>query len=790
MSAVEMVPQHSVRDGRSERLHRRLMEEMLTPRDGWEPAEDLLADPSFAALPLILRKARAVKYLLDNMPIHIYDDELIVGNFVAKKHKKAFPNYAKPEEAAAAAERELSIQSVYGHAVPQYSRVLSKGLSGIIADAQQRIAEIQSGKNGVAPMSPTPIAEDVAQGVDFLEAVIIVCQAVIDWAHRYAALAEHMAGDRADARRAAELRRIAAACRWAPEHQPRSFQEALQGFWFVHAALHNTLTHSACGRFDQFVYPYFKMDYEAGRLDLAAAQELVDSLWIKFNERAIIDREIAETKVDGAAIERRMAALRKKGIDPNAGTDPYERLQARDSVDATNHWLQNIILAGQNEKGEDVSNEVTYLCLNSLQKLEVTNPVVSLRLHRDSPPELVRRCAEVIRSGGGMPAIFNDEALIPALQKVGFPLEHARDYTNDGCWEVIVPGRTEFRFTRLGLLRCLEWALNRGRSLLDDEQEAPDTGDPAQFATFDELYAAFWKHVERWITFIVEGRTSNYGAPGMIAPDPLFSATLEGPVERARDVTVGGARYIHQALIGEGISHTADSLAAIRRLVYEEKRLTMADLAKLLRENFAGQEDFRQLLVRYVPKFGNDEEYVDSIYADIVRTFSKTVRKQAAAHPWMTFSQGMGTFSWYIAIGEGLGASADGRVAKAPVASNCSPSAGADLNGPAAAIRSFTKADLTDLATGSPLDLRLPASLFKGEEGLDRLTALLRSFVDMKGNIMTITVSDAATLRAAQREPERYRGLRVRMGGWSAYFIALSKEQQEYHIKAVERGRL
>ncbi len=790
MSAVEVGERTRARAGRSERLHRRLMQDMLTPREGWEPADDLMADPAFVALPLVVRKAHAVEYVLARMPIHIYDDELVAGNFVAKKFKKAFPNYAKPEEAQAAAERDLSIQSVYGHAVPQYSRVLSKGLGGIIADARQRIAEIQSGTRPVEPMDPAPVAEGKAQGVDFLEAVIIVCQAVVDWAHRYADLAEQMAGDTADAGRAAELRTIAANCRWVPEHTPRSFAEAVQAFWLVHAALHNTLTHSACGRFDQFIYPFFRADCEAGRLDLEGAQEIIDSLWVKFNERAIIAREIAETKVDGAAIERKMAALRKRGIDPSAGTDPYERLKARDSVDATNHWLQNIILAGQNERGEDVTNEVTYLCLNALEKMELTNPVVSARLHKNSPPELVRRCAEVIRSGGGMPAIFNDESLIPGLQKVGFPLQHARDYTNDGCWEVLVPGRTEFRFTRLGLLRCLEWVLNRGRSLLDEQQEAPDLGDPAALASFEDLYAAFLKQVERWIAFAVEARTANYGAPGLIAPDPLFSATLEGPVEKARDVTVGGARYIHQTLIGEGISHTADSLAAIRRMVFEEKRLTMAELVALVRDNFAGQEELRQFLVRCLPKFGNDDDYVDELYSRIVEDFAGLVRKHAAAHPWMTFAQGMGTFSWYIAIGEGLGASPDGRPAQAPIGSNASPSAGADLAGPAAAIRSVAKADLTELAGGAPCDLKLAASLFKGEEGLERLSALLRSFVEIGGNILTITVSDAETLRAAQREPENYRSLRVRMGGWSAYFVALSKDQQEFHIRAVERGML
>lgn len=241
-----------------------------------------------------------------------------------------------------------------------------------------------------------------------------------------------------------------------------------------------------------------------------------------------------------------------------------QKLMARDRIDATNHWLQNILVGGLKPDGADGTNDLTFLCLEAYRRNEMTNPVMTVRLHRHSPDALVRKACEVIRQGG-MPAIFNDEALIPAIQAMDIPLEDARDYCNDGCWETIIAGKTDFRFTRFGLLRCLEWALNRGVSRVDGKKESIDTGDPRTFKTFDDVMNAFKAQLDYQMQGIV----------ACIAPVPLLSSLLDGPVETATDMTAGGAKYVTFGIIGDGGAHAFDSLAAIKKVVFDDGAATV-----------------------------------------------------------------------------------------------------------------------------------------------------------------------------------------------------------------------
>jgi formate C-acetyltransferase len=420
----------------------------------------------------------------------------------------------------------------------------------------------------------------------------------------------------------------------------------------------------------------------------------------------------------------------------------------------------------------------------------MTNPLLTVRVHRESPAELVRFTCEVLKQGGGMPALFNDEALVPALERLGIPREDARDYTNDGCWEVIIPGRTDFRFQRLSLMLCLEWALNRGRSRLDASQQGPDTGEARAFTSYEQLWSAFLMQMEAMVGRVVENVVNSINERSIIAPVPLLSALIEGCIRSRRDLTAGGAKHRTFGMLAEGAAHAIDSLTAIKTVVFgtgqeqaPAERMTMAELCDALDCNFEGFGGLRRKLLA-APKYGNDDEAADAVGRAVMEEFAGAVARHAAAHrATAKFPAGIATFSWYVGIGEGLGASADGRLAGEPVSSNASPALGRDMHGLPGAMLSYAKLPHERLAAGGPLDLRVGQRLVEGEEGTDRMAALIRSFVDTGGTMMTLTVADTEELRAAQREPDKHRSLRVRMGGWCAYFTMLSREQQEHHIR-------
>jgi formate C-acetyltransferase len=540
---------------------------------------------------------------------------------------------------------------------------------------------------------------------------------------------------------------------------------------------HATMDGNALGRLDQYAWPYLEADLADGRVDLAFAAELVDCFCLKFNERAKTTEE------------QRPEARQAHAVDPALRTRHSTSSQIgteRDRVDATNHWLQNIIVGGLTPAGDDGTNPLTFLLLNSYERIEMTNPLVTVRLHRGTPDDLVARTCEVLKAGGGMPALFNDEILIPALERLGIPTLDARDYTNDGCWEVIIPGRTDFRFQRLSLMLCVEWALNRGRSRSDGRQDGVETDGPRAFTTFDEVWQAFLLQMDAMIARTVATVVARVDDRSTIAPVPLLSALIDGAIPARRDMTAGGARYRTYGMLAEAAAYAIDSLVAIKSVIFDEKLATMAQLCAALDANYEGYEWLRQRLLM-APKYGNDDERADGVGRQVIAAFTQCVARHAAAHrSEVKFACGVGTFSWYIGIGEGLGASPDGRRFGEPVASNFSPGLGRDADGMPAAILSYARMQECGLPAGGPLDLRLARRLVPGDAGTARMAGLVRGFVDAGGAMMTLTVVDTEELRAAQREPDNYKSLRVRMGGWCAYFTMLSPEQQEHHIRRQE----
>ncbi len=753
-------------------LRERVRAAMDVPPAKWDCPARISDEDMFAPLPV--RKARAIALKLAHMPTDEWSGQLIAGSMTLEEPRlhaeRGFPVYTTEQERADAKALGVGTHSVFGHIVPDYPRLLTKGLRGIVAHAESERFAAESDEERA-----------------FLESVEIACTGVMEFAGRLAEQCDRDAAAQSDPVRADELRRMAANLRVVPAGPAEDFWQAMQSVWLLHMVFHSTMNGNAIGRIDQYAWPYLERDLREGRIDLEFAAELVDCFCLKFNERA---KTTAEQKTD--ARETATPNFRRR-------TRHYTSSQVgseRDSLDATNHWLQNIIVGGLTPEGEDGTNALTYLALESYRRHQMTNPLVTVRTHCESPEELLTYSCEILKEGGGMPAIFNDEALVPALERIGIPTPDARDYTNDGCWEVIIPGKTDFRFQRLSLMLCLEWALNRGVSREGpvEEDEGPrrhgeDTGDPRGFASFEDVWAAFRTQLDGMISAVVERVVNTIDDRHTIAPVPLLSALVDGAIESRRDMTAGGAKFRTFGMLAESAAHTIDSLTAIRQVIFEDRAATVEQLCEALDADFEGYAWLRAKM-QAAPKYGNADPRADAVGRQVMEAFTSTVAKHTERFPTeMKFPCGVATFSWYVGIGEGLGTAPDGRLAGEPVSSNFSPALGQDDDGLPGAILSYANMPHSNLSAGGPVDLRVPRKLVDDDIGTARMVALLRSFVATGGAMMTLTVVDAEELRAARREPDNYRSLRVRMGGWCAYFTMLSPEQQEHQIRRQE-GRL
>ena len=742
-------------------LRRRVRAAMERPPVGWACPKRI--DDRYLSEPIPVRKAQAIAAKLAAMPTDLWAGQLFAGSMALEEPRLhcewGFPDYLIAQETEDRASRGLST-SCFGHIVPDYPRLLTEGLVGIQARAHAQEPNCANDRERA-----------------FLDSVLIATAGVIDFARRLAERCDADAERTRDAARAGELRQMADNLRQAPSGPARTFWQGLQAVWLLHMAFHSTMNGNAMGRLDQYTWPLLRADLASGRIDLASAAELVDCFCLKFNERAkTTDEQRPEARQDEP-----MDAARRTRHSTSSQIG-----RQRDSLDATNHWLQNIVIGGLTPDGADGTNPVTFLLLESFRRHRMTNPLLTVRLHRDTPDALVEATCRTLKEGGGMPAMFNDPSIIPALERIGIPTPDARDYTNDGCWEVIIPGRTDFRFQRLSVMLCLEWALNRGRSRLDGTRAGIDTGDGRAFRSFEDVWRAFAAQLDAMVGSTVERIVRTLDDRSILAPVPLLSALIDGAIESRRDMTAGGATFRTYALLAESAAHAIDSLTAIKTVVFEEGATTMAQLCDALDSDFRGQEMLRQRL-QSAPKYGNDDERADAVGRRMIEVFTTTVARHAQAHEArVKFPCGAGTFSWYIGIGEGLGASPDGRRAGDPVSSNFSPALGQDVEGIPGAILSYAKMHHSNLPAGGPLDLRLARRLVEGQDGTARMAGLIRGFVDTGGTMMTLTVADTAELRAAQRQPEQYRSLRVRMGGWSAYFTMLSSQQQEHHIRRQE----
>jgi len=754
-------------EARLQRIKQRLFEEYYEKKIWWGDELSIFGDdPDLASRPLVVRKALAVQKVCREMPIEVKEDELVVGictmSSVGFGH--TFPRYETDEEAEAAAKVCLNRKSVWGHHNPYYPRVLERGLAAIISEAEELKARLPAGEQAKR---------------EWYEAVVLSLQAAEILATRYAKLCDYLAGEAPDKERAAELRQLARICRKVPMQPAGSFQEALQSVWLVHAILQSTLDYTSIGRVDQYLWPYYQRDIGSGALTISLARELLGSFLAKFNERV---------QLNNAHIEDHFTfGDWSQGGDPNLETTHLKMSNemAYTYGQSQNHWLQNCIVGGFTPEGQDGTNELTHLVIDLVNELELIDPLVSLRLHQDSPEAVVQTAARWLARGGAQPTIFNDDVLIPGMvEHLGVPIRDARDYSNDGCWETLPYGRTEFSYGHIEVLLSLESTLNRGRSLLNGNPIGPDSGDLARFEGFADLLAAFKQQVASRVDAAVENKLRHYDEVHKIAPDPFLSGLLDDCLVRGLDITQRGARYRLYAPLVTGFSHCVDSLAAIKKAVYEEKLVSLEKLVEALRGDWQGEERLRQYCLNRVPKYGNDDDYVDGIGVELLDFFCDYFEGWNRKVDWIVFAPGVGTFENYPRFGYVCGASADGRRARASLASNYSASFGMDKNGPTAVIKSATKFDLRRLNDGCPIDLRMNF----GGDGASMLKDFIRGFIRLGGNMLTISKVSTATLKEAQREPEKHASLRVRLGGLTAYFVQLCETQQNEFIRRTEHG--
>ena len=793
--------------------------------------------------PIITRRAKAFAHILHNIPIIIRDNELIVGSStIAPRGCQTFPEFsyewleaeldtvatrtADPFEIAEETKAELKEADKYwkgkttselatsymapeaikaiehniftpgnyfyngvGHVTVKYWEVLEIGFEGIMEKAQKELDGCSVGDGNYARKS------------HFLEAVILSCKAVIDYAGRYAKLAQEMAAQTSDPVRKQELFVIAENCSRVPAKGAQNFYEACQSFWFVQQLLQmESSGHSISpGRFDQYMYPYYKKDMEAGTITREFAQELMDCIWVKLND-----------------LNKCRDAASAEGF---AGYSLF----------------QNLIAGGQNKEGEDVTNDLSIMCIQASMHVHLPAPSLSVRVWNGSPHEFLIKAAELTRTGIGLPAYYNDEVIIPALQNRGLSLEDAREYNIIGCVEPQKAGKTEgwHDAAFFNMCRPLELVFSNGMD--KGEMVGIPTGDVTQMKTFDEFFDAYKKQMEYCISLLVNADNAIDVAHAERCPLPFLSCMIDDCLKEGKSVQEGGAVYNFTGPQGFGIANMADGLFAIRKLVYEDKKVSMKELKEALAWNydkgldaqsagdmtemimkamqkagknvdastaegllktFMGMKPGEQKTQRFkeihdmideVPKFGNDIPEVDYFAREVAYTYSKPLQKYNNPRGGK-FQAGLYPVSANVPLGGQTGATPDGRYAHTPVADGVSPSAGKDVKGPTAAATSVSRLDHFIVSNGTLFNQKFHPSALSGREGLEKFVALIRGYFDQKGMHMQFNVVDRQTLLDAQEHPEKYKHLVVRVAGYSALFTTLSRSLQDDIIRRTEQG--
>jgi trans-4-hydroxy-L-proline dehydratase len=583
-----------------------------------------------------------------------------------------------------------------------------------------------------------------------LQAMAICADALIAFARRHAEALDALAAATQSEERRQELQTMAAICRRVPAETPRTFWEALQYYWFVHVGVITELNPWDAfnpGRLDQHLYPFYKADLAAGRLTREQARELLSAFWVKFN---------------------------------NHPAPPKVGITAKESNTYVDFALIN--LGGLKADGSDGVNDLTYLILEVIEEMRLLQPSSMVQVSKKSPERFLRRALKIVQTGFGQPSIFNTDAIVQELVRQGKSIEDARSGGASGCVESGAFGKESYVLTGyFNLPKILELALNNGVDPVSGETLGPASGEPAGFATFDDLFAAFETQLRHFIDIKIRGNNIIERINARLMPVPFLSLLIDDCIARGRDYNAGGARYNTSYIQGVGIGTLTDALAALKTHVYERRSLPLARMLDALGRNFAGHEDLRHRLLEETPKYGNDDDAADEILKRVFEAYFTAVDGRPNTRGGVHRINLLPT-TVHVYFGSLVGALPDGRGAGEPLSEGISPVQGADRNGPTAVVKSAAKID--HLRTGGTLlNQKFLPRIFQDPQGIPRIANLVRSYFSLDGHHIQFNVVDAATLRRAREEPQRYRDLIVRVAGYSDYFVDLTDELQDEIIR-------
>ena len=682
-------------------------------------------------------------YRISQEDIDTYEREVIPYWEGRTQRERIFSHVSKEWEEAyhAGVFTEFMEQRAGGHTAMD-GKMYSRGLLDCKALIAKTLAELD--------FINDPEATDKQQE---LQAMDISCDAAILFAERHADMAEKMAEEESDPTRKAELLKIADVCRWVPAHAPRDMQEAIQMYWFVHLGTVTELNGWDCmnpGHIDQHLYPFYKKGLEDGTMTREKAKELISCFWIKFNNQP------APPKVGVTALES-----------------------------GTYNDFTNINIGGIDKHGNDAVNEISYIILEVQEELHELQPGLSIHVSKVTPDDFVMAGARVIRQGHGYPSCFNPDTYTKELMRQGKTQEDANEGGCSGCIEVGAFGKEAYILTGyLNTPKILEITLNNGIDPMSGKRLGLETGDPRTFTSYEELYEAYHKQMLHFVNMKLAVNNYIERMFSLYAPATFLSLFIDDCITRGRDYYSGGARYNTTYIQCTGLGTTTDCLSTLKKHVFEDKRFTMDELLRAVSENFEGNEKMRQFIINRTPFFGNDDDYADSIAVKVYDDLVDAIEGHPNTRGGKTQLNMLST-TCHNYFGSVCGASVNGRLAHFAISDGTSPAHGADTNGPTAVIKSLGKLDQTK-SGGTLLNVRFVPTLLKRDEDLRKLVSLIRAYFSMGGHHIQFNIVDTQTLLDAQKQPESYKDLLVRVAGYSDYFNDMTEQLQNEIIARTE----
>ncbi|NTW71364.1 MAG: formate C-acetyltransferase/glycerol dehydratase family glycyl radical enzyme [Eubacteriaceae bacterium] len=627
-----------------------------------------------------------------------------------------------------------------GHICPNCEKWLKFGPSGILAEAKMKIKNASKEKK------------------EFYESVIIVMEGVQTFMLRYRDLLYERSLAESDEALKSSMKKLAEICEKLSFSKPESFHEAVQSIWFLFVVLQMESNASSFspGRMDQYLHQYYKNDMENGNLTKQEALEIIECVCIKFNQIVYMRNSHSAKFFAGFPI----------GF--------------------------NIVIGGQDEKGNDATNELSYLFLTGQKHLLLPQPNLSVRLHNNTPGEFLKECVRVVALGNGMPQFFNDQSVMPALRELNIEENDVKDYAVVGCVEITTQGNNLgwSDAAMFNLNKVLELTLNHGKCLITGKQMAPDQGSLSEFETYEDLEKAFESNIKYFIGEMISSCEVVEKAHMDLLPSPFLSAVVDDCMEKGIDITCGGAKYNLSGIQMIQVANLADSLGAIKSLVFDRNKISRFDMLNALQNNYEGNELMRAIILNKSPKYGNDVKWIDEIGAKWAEIF-KSELSNYKNYRGGKYHTGMYTVSAHVPMGENVGASPDGRYAMSPLADGgMSPVYGRDTSGPTAVLKSVARLDNNLTSNGGLLNMKFLPEFFSNESGIDKFSMFLRAFVDLEIPHIQFNVIRKEDLIAAKKDPENYRGLTVRVAGYTAYFTELADELQNEIIARTSYGDL